>query len=225
MSLVSIMPQSILAWNHWRHQLTQDAWFAVLNENILTIAALEQGRIAGLRSVLLPQNADQKWLAAYLERIALLLDIAPAKALQVCGADQAFFDSICTGQQSSIACSRLDAFNHAHYAQLPANLALSAAANLANTGNQQIRANAGAKSKSNKSQSTQSIKLDFAKSGVRRSLWQGSMLSYLAGAAGLIVCLSLLLQLSLQHFAAQRLERQSALKLVQQRALKNLKRH
>jgi hypothetical protein len=88
LSIVGIEPRFVGAWNRNRRGLKQGAWFGLVHENLLTLAALDtegQGASA-VRSLPIPHGADQYWLTQTLQREALLLDMAAPALLQVCGA-------------------------------------------------------------------------------------------------------------------------------------------
>ena len=85
LALVSIVPQFVANWNRWRGALARGAWFGQLHEQVLTLGALEHGRLAGLRAALVPPGADGAWLGAHLAREAMLLDLAAPATLQLVG--------------------------------------------------------------------------------------------------------------------------------------------
>ncbi len=83
--IVAIVPQFVASWNRWRGALARGAWFGQLHEQVLTVGAVEHGRLAGLRATLVAPDADGAWLAAHLAREAMLLDLAPPSTLQLVG--------------------------------------------------------------------------------------------------------------------------------------------
>ncbi|MES3020093.1 MAG: hypothetical protein V4857_00770 [Pseudomonadota bacterium] len=84
LALVEVVPQFVAGWNRWHGALRDDAWFALLQEQVLTLGAPRDGALASVRSVLLPEGAAPGWLAAHLAREALLLDLPAPARLQVC---------------------------------------------------------------------------------------------------------------------------------------------
>lgn len=86
-SLVSVAPQFIVAWNRWAHRLDGNAWFGVVHGGALTVAAIEAGRMSAVRTLALPQHAWQEplWLPGQLAREALRLNLRTPETLQLCG--------------------------------------------------------------------------------------------------------------------------------------------
>jgi hypothetical protein len=87
LTLLSVAPQSIASWNQWRHQLKADAWFGVVHEHVLTLAAVDRQRICAIRTATVPEGAwqDSQWLTAHLTREAMLLNLPMPKLVQLCG--------------------------------------------------------------------------------------------------------------------------------------------
>ncbi|MET0319224.1 MAG: hypothetical protein ABW069_00720 [Duganella sp.] len=86
LSVVGVEPHFVSAWNRWRRAVKPDAWFALVHDQLLTLAPLDDGGVRALRTVTVPASADQAWLTHTVQREALLLDIAPPVLLQACGA-------------------------------------------------------------------------------------------------------------------------------------------
>jgi hypothetical protein len=88
LTLLSIAPQFIVAWNQWRSHVKAGAWFGVVQDNTLTLAAIDQQQVYAVRTTTLPDGAlqDAQWLAAHLTREAMLLNLPVPKQVQVCGA-------------------------------------------------------------------------------------------------------------------------------------------
>ena len=129
--VVGIEPQLVAALNRWRRALQPGAWFAQVQDGLLTLAVLEPDA-AALRAVrVLPlpagAGADQQWLSQTLQREALLLDLPAPQLLQVCGSVPAAWHKP-VNQSGQIPCAVLD---HARQASGPA---LSALAQLARSG-------------------------------------------------------------------------------------------
>lgn len=129
--IVGIEPQLVAALNRWRRALQPGAWFAQVQDGLLTLAVLEPDA-AALRAVrVLPlpagAGADQQWLGQTLQREALLLDLPAPQLLQVCGSVPAVWHKP-VNQSGQIPCAVLD---HARQASGPA---LSVLAQLARSG-------------------------------------------------------------------------------------------
>lgn len=90
LAIVGIEPHCIAAWNRWRRDIKPGAWFALVHEQLLTLAPLDAGGLRAVRTLPLPlplpPGADPAWLAQTLRREALLLDMAAPTLLQACGA-------------------------------------------------------------------------------------------------------------------------------------------
>ena len=109
LSVVAIEPRFVGAWNRNRRAIKQGAWFGIVHDNLLTLAAIEaQGQaVRAIRPLPIPHGADQYWLTQTLQREALLLDIAAPELLQVCGAAPAAWTKPATGA-AHIQCAELD---------------------------------------------------------------------------------------------------------------------
>jgi hypothetical protein len=88
LSMVGIEPRFVAAWNRNRKGIKRGAWFGVVHDKLLTLAAIEaEGKgVRAIRPLPIPHGADQYWLTQTLQREALLLDMAAPELLQVCGA-------------------------------------------------------------------------------------------------------------------------------------------
>ena len=91
LSIVGIEPHFVSAWNRWRRGMKQGAWFGLLHDNLLTLAAIDSAgkgpqAMRAIRALPVPPGADPTWLTQTLKREALLLDIPPPELLQLCGA-------------------------------------------------------------------------------------------------------------------------------------------
>jgi hypothetical protein len=86
LTLLSVAPQFIATWNQWRNNLKPDAWFGLVHENTLTLAAIDQQRISSVRTTTLPEDGwDAQWLTTHLAREAMLLNLPVPKQVQLCG--------------------------------------------------------------------------------------------------------------------------------------------
>jgi hypothetical protein len=93
MPLVSIAPQFIVAFNHWRKHLQDGAWFALGHAGLLTLGIHDGQQLQAVRSIPVPPDAGKAWLDAHIDREALRLDVTRPQALQACGQlPQAWFD-------------------------------------------------------------------------------------------------------------------------------------
>lgn len=88
LSMVGLEPHFIAAWNRWRGAVKPGAWFALVHENLLTLAlvAPDGRRALAIRALPVPHGADRYWLTQALAREAMLQDIDPPALLQACGA-------------------------------------------------------------------------------------------------------------------------------------------
>jgi len=109
--IVGIEPHFITAYNRWRRGVKPGAWFGLVHDHLLTLAAIEaDGKsIRAIRTLPMPagQGADQYWLGQTLKREALLLDMEAPELLQVCGAAPAAWSKPVTNP-AHIACALLD---------------------------------------------------------------------------------------------------------------------
>jgi len=109
--IVGIEPHFITAYNRWRRGVKPGAWFGLVHDHLLTLAAIEaDGKsIRAIRALPMPagQGADQYWLGQTLKREALLLDMEAPELLQVCGAAPAAWSKPVTNP-AHIACAVLD---------------------------------------------------------------------------------------------------------------------
>lgn len=114
--VVGIEPHFITAYNRWRRGVKPGAWFGLVHDNLLTLAAVEaDGKsIRAIRALPMPagQGADQYWLGQTLKREALLLDMAEPELLQVCGAAPAAWSKPASNP-AHIACAALDQLQQA----------------------------------------------------------------------------------------------------------------
>ncbi|KQQ46326.1 hypothetical protein ASF61_18155 [Duganella sp. Leaf126] len=109
LAVVGIEPQFVSVWNRWHGALAPGAWFALVHDGLMTLAPLADDGVRSLRVLPVPPGADQAWLAATLQREALLLDLPPPALLQACGAVPAPW--LRAGTASAPGCAALD---HAH---------------------------------------------------------------------------------------------------------------
>ncbi|QGZ41809.1 hypothetical protein IP92_00806 [Pseudoduganella flava] len=84
--VVQVVPHFVTAWNRWCRAIRPGAWFGQLHDNLLTVAAIDGGRLCAVRALQVPHGADHYWLTQMLQREALLLGLALPERLQLCGA-------------------------------------------------------------------------------------------------------------------------------------------
>lgn len=130
LSIVGVEPHFVSAWNRWRRGMKQGAWFGLLHDNLLTLAAIDAGTgrsksgsggpqaMRAIRSLPVPPGADPAWLTQTLKREALLLDMPPPALLQLCGGASASPASAAAwtrpaGHAAQIPCEALDQAQHA----------------------------------------------------------------------------------------------------------------
>lgn len=106
--LIGITPQFVAVWNCWRHTLQAGAWFGVVQNNLLTLGAIDQGRLCAVRVTALPANVwqDQQWLPAHLAHESLRLNMAVPDQLHLCGG---FPGQWSTRTIGALRCTRLEA--------------------------------------------------------------------------------------------------------------------
>lgn len=85
-SVVEIVPQFIAVYNRHHRALKADAWFAVLEANVLHIAVFAGQQLLALRAAAVPPAADAAWLRQHLQREALRLNTSVPDKLQLWGA-------------------------------------------------------------------------------------------------------------------------------------------
>lgn len=87
MTLTSVAPHFVAAWNRWFHRLDGKGWFGVAQENSLTLAVINEGTICAIQTLALPDHAwrDPQWLTAQLARQALIGNVPATQKCQLCG--------------------------------------------------------------------------------------------------------------------------------------------
>jgi hypothetical protein len=128
LTLLSIMPHFVTAWNRWYTDLHDDGWFGICHGNTLTLAALHQKKLGVVRT--LPIQAavwqDPQWLSAQLTREALRINMPIPHRIQLCGAVP---DHVFSSMNSSLECLRLDTRQNA-----AGEIAISSTGSLTYTG-------------------------------------------------------------------------------------------
>jgi hypothetical protein len=83
--LGEIVPQFVAALNGWRKLRRPGAWFGLVHDGVLTLAAFDGGALAAVRTAVIPAGADRDWLEGHVEREALLVGAGRPELLQLCG--------------------------------------------------------------------------------------------------------------------------------------------
>lgn len=83
--IVAMVPHFAAAWNRWQGTLAKGAWYGLLHDGVLTVAAVEAGVLRALRPLPVPAGAGHDWLNQALRREALLLDLAVPSRLMLSG--------------------------------------------------------------------------------------------------------------------------------------------
>lgn len=107
-SVVSMVPQFIGAWNRWHRHLGAATWFGIVHAGSLMLAAIEGGRLAEIRRLTVPQQALHRhaWLSDQVSREALRLGLHMPSSLRLCGDVPDAW--LADGNGSGIDCRRLD---------------------------------------------------------------------------------------------------------------------
>lgn len=103
--LVELAPQFVAGFNQWRGAVKAGAWYGLVQQRVLTIAAIEDGTIRAVRATALPEGADPDWLAAHVAREALRLNLSVPARLCVSGHAPAAWSK--GGAHPSLACHLL----------------------------------------------------------------------------------------------------------------------
>jgi hypothetical protein len=85
LTITGIEPHFIASWNRWRNALKAGAWFGVVQDKTMTLAAIDGGQLRAVRALPLPAAADHYWLSQMAQREALLFDLSPPQLIQLCG--------------------------------------------------------------------------------------------------------------------------------------------
>ena len=128
--LVEIVPQFVVALNHWRKRHRPGAWFGLMHGQVLTLAAYDGPLLAALRTAVVPPGADRDWLESHVAREALRVGVGRPERLQVCGPAPRSWAS--HEGRLKFGCTLLDEEDHED--EQAASRARSAAVRLACTG-------------------------------------------------------------------------------------------
>lgn len=105
--LVEACPQFVASMNAWRRARRPGAWFGQVAGGVLSLAAYEGRRLAGLRSAAVSDGAGRDWLDAHVAREALRLGVDAPELVQLCGSAPAGWAS--SPGRLGFACGMLDA--------------------------------------------------------------------------------------------------------------------
>jgi hypothetical protein len=85
--LLEVVPQFIACWNTWSDQLDDCAWLATVQQNTLTVGALQKQRITMVRSIPLPPTArnDETWLAGHVSMEAMRWNLPAPQSVHLYG--------------------------------------------------------------------------------------------------------------------------------------------
>ncbi|MES2901022.1 MAG: hypothetical protein V4723_14935 [Pseudomonadota bacterium] len=83
--LVAIAPQFVAGWNQWRHALKPGAWYAQVQQRVLTMGVVEGRALSTVRAAALPDGASLDWLGQHVAREALRLNVAAPVRIAIAG--------------------------------------------------------------------------------------------------------------------------------------------
>lgn len=85
--LLGLNPHFIASFNRWHRAIHSQAWFGLVHQDHLTLAAIEQGRLQAVRTSHLAHADwhDLPFVARHIEREALRLNLAAPTRLQLVG--------------------------------------------------------------------------------------------------------------------------------------------
>jgi hypothetical protein len=87
LQLLSMEPECVALWNHWKPHLPDAAWFGICNDSSLLLGMVVDGRMQGTRRLALagPQCREREWLVQVLQREAARLNLPAPRAIGLCG--------------------------------------------------------------------------------------------------------------------------------------------
>lgn len=84
--LYSVVPESVLLWNHWRHRMRAGDWLGLCTPQRLTLGAVSRGQLLSVRRWRLDEAAASgRWLADTVQREAQRLGLPEPAGLSLCG--------------------------------------------------------------------------------------------------------------------------------------------
>lgn len=87
LSVLGVVPQFVAAWNGWRAKRSRDAWFGVVQDDMLTLAVPSGRGVGAIRRLRVPAAAasDGAWLAYQVRCEALRAGSPVPDRIQLCG--------------------------------------------------------------------------------------------------------------------------------------------
>lgn len=87
LQITTLQPHFVAAWNFWRSQLPTNAWFGVLQDDLLSVGLVTAAGLADVRRLAVSDQArlDSDWLSGMLERESLRAGLALPSGLHCCG--------------------------------------------------------------------------------------------------------------------------------------------
>ena len=85
--ITALQPHFVAAWNFWRNQLPENAWFGVFHEDLLSVGVVTAAGLADVRRLAVSAQArlDPGWLTEMLERESLRAGLALPSGICCCG--------------------------------------------------------------------------------------------------------------------------------------------
>lgn len=105
LSLVSVVPQFIAAWNRHRRALADGQWFGTISHGVMTLGATKGHRLASVRTLHMPHGEiGEDWLINHLGREALRLNFPEPTGVTLHGAVPANW----LHRQDEMVCKQVD---------------------------------------------------------------------------------------------------------------------
>ncbi|MFZ3002513.1 MAG: hypothetical protein WA071_19515 [Undibacterium umbellatum] len=70
--ILSLQPRFVWRWNQCKQRILPEAWFISVEKQSMTLAAVHDGYVCMLKTILLPDETDETWLRTQLQRAAIL---------------------------------------------------------------------------------------------------------------------------------------------------------
>lgn len=70
--IVSMQPRFVWMWNQCKQRILHESWFITVAKQTMTLAAVQEGCLHIVKTILLPEAPDETWLYAQLKREAIL---------------------------------------------------------------------------------------------------------------------------------------------------------
>jgi hypothetical protein len=104
LALLEVVPQFVAGWNAWCGALKPGAWYGLVQQNVLTLGALDGAALRAVRACALPDDASLAWLGQHVAREALRLNLPLPERVQLSGAAPAAWNN---SSGAPLACSLL----------------------------------------------------------------------------------------------------------------------